>query len=151
MTEAEVDSIIESLIIDNNTMQINPSKMRQVLKAINSRIPGPVDPSTVDYTEPLAYDSFSNTVSMSQASTSTDGYLTKDMFSRIKVVPFSQMHIFGGPEKPPGSITLEVDDVAAFLYRVDDTYYFFIGAYKGGEPSDIDNSWTLIMNSPYKE
>ncbi len=153
-TQAEVDELIDGIIIDNNTMQVNPAKVRAVLKAINARVPGPSDPSSASFTTPLAYDAFTNTVSISQASTAADGYLTKQMFARIKVVPFGQMEIFNGPEKEADDVTLQVDDVAAFIYIADSKPVFFIGAYLGGDPTTIVDglpaNWTLIMSNPYK-
>lgn len=82
-TQAEVDAIISSLIIDNTTRQINPAKMREVLMAINARVPVSSDPSTLTAVTPLAIDEFSSELSISQANESTPGYLSALDFKKF--------------------------------------------------------------------
>lgn len=57
MTPQELISLIEGLIIDNNTNQISPYKMRQVLTAMTNAIT-PIDGSSITATPPLIFDSF---------------------------------------------------------------------------------------------
>lgn len=155
-TQEQVEEIIASLIIDNNTGAIDPAKMRQVLRAINARVPAPSDPSSATFSAPLAYDAYSNTVSIPKAGPTVDGYTDKADFRAIRFVPFGEMRIFKGPDSTPGSVALEPDDVAQFIFQKDGLPYFFIGAYKGGDPTDIDpdglaGNWTLIVSNQYKQ
>lgn len=63
-TQQEVDNIIDQIIIDNTTRQIDPAKMRQVLKAINARVPATSDPTVLTVTSPLIFNQFTNNISM---------------------------------------------------------------------------------------
>lgn len=76
-TPAERQNLINSLIIDNNTMQVSPAKMREVLTSLNLAIVV-TEPSGVTAVLPLLYNNFTNQFSISTATAVQDGYLTKE-------------------------------------------------------------------------
>jgi hypothetical protein len=78
-TPTERQNLINSLIIDNNTGQISPAKMREVLTSLNLAIVV-TEPSGVTAVLPLLYNIFTNQFSMSPATALQDGYLTKEDF-----------------------------------------------------------------------
>lgn len=82
MTQQEVDNIIDTLIIDNNTMQVSPAKVRAVCKAINARVPTG-DASIVTAVAPLFFDEFTNNFYMQQANQTADGYLSSEDWIRF--------------------------------------------------------------------
>lgn len=82
-TQQEVDNIIDQLIIDNTTRQIDPSKMRQVLKAINERIPASSDPSVLTVSPPLVMDNFTNTIGIPPSNRDDDGFLKNTDFAKF--------------------------------------------------------------------
>lgn len=82
-TQQEVDDLIDSLIIDNNTRLVDPARVRQVLKAVNARVPVSSDPSTLTAVSPLALDEFTSELSISQANESTPGYLSALDFKKF--------------------------------------------------------------------
>jgi len=81
-TPTERQNLINSLIIDNNTGQISPAKMREVLTALNVAIVV-TEPSGVSAVLPLSYSNFTNQFSISPATESQDGYLTKENFIKF--------------------------------------------------------------------
>ena len=58
-TPTERQNLINSLIIDNNTGQVSPAKMREVLTALNIAIVV-TEPSGVSAILPLSYSNFTN-------------------------------------------------------------------------------------------
>lgn len=82
MTAAERESLINALIIDNNTMQVSPAKLRSVLKTLNEAIQI-TDPSAVYAVAPLVLDPFSNQFSIPKASATQDGYISKEDFAKL--------------------------------------------------------------------
>jgi len=76
-TPTERQNLINSLIIDNNTGQISPAKMREVLTSLNLAIVV-TEPSGVSAVLPLNYNNFTNQFSISLATASQDGYLKKE-------------------------------------------------------------------------
>lgn len=85
-TQQEVDNLIDSLIIDNTTKQVTPSAVREVLKAINARVPASSDPSVLTVSAPLALDEFTNNLSMPSASSEegADGFLKWTDYRRFE-------------------------------------------------------------------
>lgn len=81
-TPTERQLLINNLIIDNNTGQISPAKMREVLTALNVAIVV-TEPSGVSAVLPLSYNNFTNQFSIQQASELQDGYLTKEFFAKF--------------------------------------------------------------------
>lgn len=81
-TPTERQNLINSLIIDNNTGQISPAKMREVLTALNVAIVV-TEPSGVSAVLPLLYNNFTNQFSMSPATALQDGYLSKENFVKF--------------------------------------------------------------------
>jgi len=81
-TPTERQNLINSLIIDNNTGQISPAKMREVLTSLNLAIVV-TEPSGVSAVLPLQYDNFTNQFSISPATALQDGYLTKEDFIKF--------------------------------------------------------------------
>lgn len=84
MTQAELDSLVDALIIDNTTGQINPYKVRQVFHAIISSIQQ-TNLAQVTATPPLNYDGFNNIFSILKASAIQDGYLSKEDFASMSL------------------------------------------------------------------
>lgn len=80
MTPAEIENVINEFIIDNNTNQVTPAKLRFVLKSINNAIKQ-TDPSAVSAIEPLFFDPFTNQFSIPKASATQDGYLSKEDYA----------------------------------------------------------------------
>lgn len=74
----DVAAAIE-LLIDNNSEYISPALLRSVLYVISGKISGPSDLSFTAEA-PLYYDVFTNKFTISQASASTDGFLSKEDF-----------------------------------------------------------------------
>jgi len=81
-TPTERQNLINSLIIDNNTMQVSPAKMREVLTSLNLAIVV-TEPSGVSAVLPLQYNNFTNQFSISPATALQDGYLTKEDFIKF--------------------------------------------------------------------
>jgi hypothetical protein len=75
MTQAELNSLVNSLIIDNNTNQITPAKVRSVFLAVIDSIQQ-TNLAEVSASNPLNYDAFNNVFSIIQSSDSTNGYLS---------------------------------------------------------------------------
>lgn len=86
MTPAEIQNVIDSYIIDNNTNQITPAKVRYVLGIINQAITQ-TDASAVFALEPLYFNSFTNQFSISKVSALQDGYLSKDDYASMLSLP----------------------------------------------------------------
>jgi hypothetical protein len=82
-TQAERENLINSLIIDNTTMQVSPAKVRQVLFELNNAI-GISDVSGISAIVPLYLDPYTNTFSISKASETVDGYISHDDFIKLK-------------------------------------------------------------------
>lgn len=76
-TPTERQNLINSLIIDNNTGQISPAKMREVLTSLNLAIVV-TESSGVSAVLPLMYNNFTNQFSISLATALQDGYLSKE-------------------------------------------------------------------------
>jgi len=76
-TPTERQNLINSLIIDNNTGQVSPAKMREVLTALNIAIVV-TEPSGVSAVLPLSYSNFTNQFSISLATALQDGYISKE-------------------------------------------------------------------------
>ena len=76
-TPTERQLLINNLIIDNNTGQISPAKMREVLTALNVAIVV-TEPSGVSAVLPLSYNNFTNQFSISLATALQDGYISKE-------------------------------------------------------------------------
>lgn len=92
-TAAEREDAINALIIDNNTNQVTPSKVRAVLKLINDAI-NITNPSSVFAIEPLYLDSFTNQFSISKASETQDGYISKEDYLSLKSSSIPKMQFF---------------------------------------------------------
>lgn len=82
-TPTERQNLINSLIIDNNTGQISPAKMREVLTSLNLAIVI-TEPSGVSAVLPLHYSNFTNQFSISLATALQDGYLSKEDYALLK-------------------------------------------------------------------
>jgi len=83
MTQEERQNLINTLIIDNNTMQVSPAKIRQVLLALNESITI-TEASAVTALTPLNYNAFTNVMSIQKVSALQDGYLSKEDYSEFK-------------------------------------------------------------------
>jgi hypothetical protein len=81
-TPTERQNLINSLIIDNNTGQISPAKMREVLTSLNLAIVV-TESSGVSAVLPLMYNNFTNQFSISLATALQDGYLSKEDFAKF--------------------------------------------------------------------
>src|SRR6478752_4453447 len=128
-TQEEVDNLIDSLIIDNTTRLIDPARVRQVLKAINARVPVSSDPSTLIASAPLALDEFSSTLSISQASESVPGYVSVDDFKKfntgVEGIPASDFRLAfkgyqGGVANTGAWPTIELNDACWSFRSVSD-------------------------------
>lgn len=86
LTPAEIESVINAYIIDNNTNQVTPAKMRFVLKTINNAIQQ-TDASAVFAVEPLFFDPFTNQFFISKVSALQDGYLSKEDYASMLSLP----------------------------------------------------------------
>lgn len=109
MSGAERESIINALIVDNNTMQVSPAKLRAVLKVINEAIQI-TDPASVNAIAPLFLDPFNNQFSIQKASETQDGYISKEDFKKIGGTPYLYDYISTGDtfELPIGVIITSV-------------------------------------------
>lgn len=83
MTAAERQNLINSLIIDNNTNQVTPAKVREVMHALNEAIII-AEPSGVSAIAPLNFNSFTNEFSIQVVTNLQDGYLTKEDYILFK-------------------------------------------------------------------
>lgn len=75
MTQAELNALVNGLIIDNNTNQVTPAKVRAVFFAVIDSIQQ-TNLSEITANEPLNYDAFNNLFTILQADISTNGYLS---------------------------------------------------------------------------
>lgn len=152
-TQEEVENLIDALIIDNTTRVIDPARVRQVLKAINARVPIGSDPNSLNTQSPLALNPSNGNLSISQASSISAGYLSASDWVKFntasesvpvvanKIVLFAK-GFAGGSENIASSI--EKNDICvAFLNTNPDfptagTFGFF--QYGGsGDDQDISN------------
>lgn len=76
-SQQELDNIVNTLIIDNNTGQVSPAKIREVFKAFSSSI-SQTSATAVTASTPLNYDAFTNVFSILKADAATNGYLSKE-------------------------------------------------------------------------
>jgi len=76
-SQQELDNIVNTLIIDNNTGQVSPAKVREVFKAFSSSI-SQTSAAAVTASTPLNYDAFTNVFSILKADAATNGYLSKE-------------------------------------------------------------------------
>lgn len=83
MTPQEIENIINEFIIDNNTNQVTPAKLRFVLKTINDAIKV-TDPASVSALPPLALNPFNNEFSINPVNDAQDGFLSKDDYVSFK-------------------------------------------------------------------
>ena len=106
---AERQILINALIIDNNTGQVSPEKVRSALKIINDAIQIS-DPASVDAVLPLILDPFNNSFSLPKASETQDGYISKEDFQKLGGSPYFLDYISTGNtyEVPFGVKILEV-------------------------------------------
>lgn len=143
MTQQEVDNIIDTLIIDNNTMQVSPAKVRSVCKAINSRIQTG-DASVVTAVAPLEFDPFTNNFSIQQSGSETDGYLSKEDWNTFNdgsggggdFIPLS-----GTEEGSPITGGLEFNDLTKIYTKFGDNSFSIL--------TDIENNGEVVFD--YKD
>lgn len=76
-SQEELNSIVQGLIIDNDTNQITPAKVRAVFEAVISSL-SVTDATYVSATPPLYLDAFTNVFSIIKADATTNGYLSKE-------------------------------------------------------------------------
>ena len=84
---AERQILINALLVDNNTGLISPEKLRSAIKIINDAIQI-TDPASVSAVLPLDLNSFNNTFSMPKASSTQDGYISKEDFQKLGGTPY---------------------------------------------------------------
>lgn len=125
MTQEEVYNIIATEIIDNTTRLIDPARLRGVLNAIVALVPSSSDPASLVATTPLALDEFTSTLSISQASESTPGYLGNLDFKKFsqgsEAIPASDFRLAfkgyqGGVANTGEWPTIELND-ACWSFR----------------------------------
>jgi len=75
-SQEELNNIVNSLIIDNNTNQVTPAKVREVFNAVISSLP--VSVASVTATPPLYIDGFTSIFSILKTDAETNGYLSKE-------------------------------------------------------------------------
>jgi hypothetical protein len=83
LTPAEIQIVITSYIIDNNTNQVTPAKLRFVLNTINSAIQQ-TDASAVSAIVPLHFSPFTNKFSISEVTATQNGYLNFADYNEFK-------------------------------------------------------------------
>jgi Leucine-rich repeat (LRR) protein len=127
-TEEDVNNIIGQLIIDNNTMQISPKKLRDVLKIINSRIG--VDPSSISTNSPLNLDPFTSVLSLLKADAENDGYLSKEDWikfnsSRVvrKIITEDPYFLIQSDDDKFLTITTEFDPVLSLGFTANTEFW----------------------------
>lgn len=124
-SQAEVEQLIVSLIIDNNIMAIDPYKMRQVLTAINARTQN-TDLASVSAQLPLVYDSFTNVL-------------------RFKPILYGTRRIKAKGEVGIMPFTLEEGDIVEG-WSPDGKSWWDSAIFNGG-PEDEDTSYLVIVGS----
>lgn len=77
MTQAELNALVNGLIIDNNTNQVTPAKVRSVFLAVIDSIQQ-TNLAGVTANAPLNYDAFNNLFTIFQSDSSTNGYLSSE-------------------------------------------------------------------------
>jgi len=140
MSQEELMSIVNALIIDNNTNQVTPAKVRAVMEAIISAI-GATDPSVVSATAPLTYDPFTNTFSIPKASTAQDGYLAKEdfaIFGFVKPEPYLTV--------APATGTGQIFELPAGFGKAGSVMKSKGELYKGTEWTQTANSITILVS-----
>lgn len=156
-TQQDVDNIIDQLIIDNTTRQIDPAKMRQVLKAINARVPASSDPSVLTVSAPLALDAFTNTLSIPASSRTVNGFLTSADFSRfddsVKPVTNGLFKLVAKSflnTDPEMSNTIEINDVCLSFIESETVGAGEFGFFQYSDDAKDDQdpaAYTAIMTS----
>ena len=90
-SQEELNNIVNSLIIDNNTNQVTPAKVRSVFEAVISSLP--ISVASVTATPPLYIDGFTSIFSILKADAMTNGYLSKEDW-----ITFSEVVDISGKE-----------------------------------------------------
>lgn len=145
MTPQEIENIINEFIIDNNTNQVTPAKLRFVLKTINDAIKI-TDPASVTALAPLVLNPFSNEFSINPVTETQDGFLNKNDYILFKNNALAPANLFQFVQKGFGKTGLpgEVGDV----YRGwsnDGTIRISEAIYNGGSLEDSNNFTPLVQ------
>jgi len=125
-SQQEVDNIIDGLIIDNTTGYVNPSRLRQVLKAINQRAGNDSSASNLTAVYPINIDALTGVID-------------------YKVTPFKAFRPIAKGWKPgttPTDETVNYPDEALlgdFCFGTDVEGYFYITRWVTGSGADINN------------
>jgi len=144
-TPTERQNLINSLIIDNNTGQISPAKMREVLTALNVAIVV-TEPSGVSAVLPLSYNNFTNQFSISLATALQDGYISKEDWIKFNTsaskpqadkITIKHKGWFGGSKNTGENI--ELGDICSG-WNTDHTEFMEAGRYiLLGDAQDFSN------------
>ncbi len=141
------DSVIESLI-DNNVNYIKPALLRSVLYYILGRIPGPAD-GVFSVEPPLSYDPFENIFRIDEASSVSNGFLSKEDY--VKFSSYGQPNPAGNLKlidkgyfngEPNTENSLQPGDMVRGFK--DATEFWDSAIYTGGNPSNRDNYIPIV-------
>lgn len=81
-SQEQLNNIVNELILDNNTNQVTPAKVRKVFNAVISSL-SVTDVSTMTATPPLYLNAFTSVFSILKADAVTNGYLSKEDWVRF--------------------------------------------------------------------
>lgn len=124
MSPEEIDQLIDTFIIDNNIMAIDPAKMRAVLKAITSSLQQ-TDLAAVTAERPLVYDPYSNRL-----------YLPPIQYKKRRLMA-----------KTDGNFQLYLEDGDIVNgWSPDGLSWWDSAIYNGGNVDDV-NSYTVIVGN----
>lgn len=170
MTQAELNALVNALIIDNNTNQVTPAKVRSVFLAVIDSIQQ-TNLAEVTANAPLNYDAFNNLFTILQADTDTNGFLSADdwnmfdekqdlLVSGTNIKTINGESILGSgnisisngvtlTKKTITSANLTTQDVAGFLVYVNGVTSFAIATNEIVEylVTDTGQVFMLMVNN----
>lgn len=147
MSIEELNNLISSLIIDNNTGQINPLKLRSVFFAVTSAITQ-TNLAEVTANAPLNYDPFFNLFTIIKADDENGGYLSSDDWNFFNSVPGRATAVsFKFIQKGFGNSNLAINEIGDIFcgWSNDGTKRIHEATWNGGALTDSDNFTPLIQ------
>lgn len=128
LSQAQIDQLIDGLIIDNSTQQVTPSKLRQVLHAINQAGQS-TDLQAVEVYPPLVFDQYNNILS-------------------LPPVAYKQRRVLG---KGPGMSERLLPEPGDIMYgwSPDGKEWWDSALYNGGNLNDRENYTVVVGNTVF--
>ncbi len=150
ITPQELVNIINTQIIDNNIQAINPAIMRNVLKAMIICFQN-TNTIAISAEEPIQFDSFTGLITMLQASSMQDGWLSKEDFATFLAgsAGTSAYDVFDFVKKGFGNSGPVGEEGDVYQGWVDATHYSTHAVYDGA--GDLNDPHSFEHIGPFVE